>query len=450
MPSIIAPFWYLILLILYYRSNDEPFWLVFFLTTTDGFMGFLGLYAVSFQVIPGLPAIELAQFYIVLLTIKAIRIRKRSFVFYNKFLIILLFYVVFLIVWGQLMGFSQDLKGYFRILKLTAPLLLFYSIPRVLNNIGSYNRLFSFIFLVSIAAFFTQLFTLLSGFSPAGTLELTEEQISEAGTYRGFYNVSVTLLGLLGSLFYLSIKKGTIFSPIYLLFVVFSVFGIALLSATRGYIIGFGLIIFLSLLATYSIRTKWKLLAVVIASVLVFIGSYVSKINEQVQFALDRIVTLETLTTGDITAKGTLIRLEVRGPRVMGKFRENPVFGWGISDTSRKYGDGHVGNQNLLMTSGIFGFSLLLGFFANFCFKLFVAHIQASSYFPYKNGFLIIIVFFLGWFFIHSTSGQHFNYFGIPDQIIPQAVFFSFGALVNNMSKEEKWFINRQPTKVKQ
>jgi hypothetical protein len=40
----------------------------------------------------------------------------------------------------------------------------------------------------------------------------------------------------------------------------------------------------------------------------------------------------------------------------------------------------------------------------------------------------MFIIFLSGWFFIHSTSGQQFNYVGMPAKIIPQAIFFSFGA----------------------
>lgn len=432
MPRLVTMFWYLILLIWYYLSKDEPFWLAIFLLTTDGFMGFLGLYTVTLQLIPGLPSIELVQFYIILMTIKALGIKKRSFVFYKKYLALLLFYLAFLIVWGQMMGFNQELKGYFRVLKLTLPLLLFYSVPCLFSEIGTYNRLFSFIFLVLIAAFFTQLFTLITGFSPSGTLELTEEQISEAGAYRGFYNISVTLLGLFGSLFYLSINKNTIFNPLYLLFVVFSAFGMVLLSATRGWILGFGFIILLAILITQNIRIKFRISVAIIALVILMSGLSSSKIKEQIQFSFERLATLEELTQGDVTAEGTLLRLDVRGPRVMKKFMENPIFGWGFSDITREYSDGHVANQTILMTSGIIGFSLFIGFLVYFSLKLFIAFKRSSGYSQYKYGFLFFIIFLTGWFFIHSTSGQQFNFMGIPDQIIPQAVFFSFGALIYN------------------
>jgi hypothetical protein len=44
--------------------------------------------------------------------------------------------------------------------------------------------------------------------------------------------------------------------------------------------------------------------------------------------------------------------------------------------------------------------------------------------------FLPFIFFFIGWFIIHSTSGQQFSYGGMPGRMITQVVFFSFGAFL--------------------
>jgi len=43
--EVIASFWYLLLLVLYYRSDDEPMWLAFFLVRVHGFYGALFSYA---------------------------------------------------------------------------------------------------------------------------------------------------------------------------------------------------------------------------------------------------------------------------------------------------------------------------------------------------------------------------------------------------------------------
>jgi uncharacterized membrane protein YhdT len=49
---------------------------------------------------------------------------------------------------------------------------------------------------------------------------------------------------------------------------------------------------------------------------------------------------------------------------------------------------------------------------------------------------IIFPVFLMGWFVIHSTSGQQFGFSGLPLNIIPLAVFFSFGAMLYQRSKK--------------
>jgi hypothetical protein len=435
LPPIVATIWYILLLIWYYRSDDEPFWLIFFLITTDGFMGFLGLYVVNIQAIPELPSIELAQFYIILSVFKAARSKKKPHIFYRRYLIILLVYLIFLILWGQVLGYSGEANAYFRLFKLSIPFLLFYSIPRLFTEEDSYSRLFSFVFLVVLLGFFTQLFTLFTGLSPAGTFELSGEQVQEAGDFRAFYNVSATLLGLLGALFYLAQKNQRKFSPLYLNLIVLAAFGMSVISATRGWILSFGITIVIAMILTSAMKIERIIGFIVIAGSLYLVGMSYPKIKEQVQFSTERFMTMESLTTGDITAEGTLKRINVRGPRVMRIWKQSPVFGWGFSDTSRKYQDGHVGNQTLLMTSGIIGFCLLMGFLIYFCIKLLLAYTNKKRSPVYKKAFPVFIVFLIGWFIIHSSSGQQFDYSGIPERIIPQAVFFSFGAFIFSRTK---------------
>lgn len=436
LPVYFSLFWYVLLLFLYWKSKDEPFWLAFFLVTVDGFLGFFGVYTVVIRLIPGLPPIELAQFYILLTVIKAQRVKVRPYLFYKNFLWYLFFYMIFMIIWGQAMGFSGELRDYFRVLKLTFPFVLFYSLPRLLQDLESYKRLFGFIFLILAVAFASQLFTLLSGLAPARVFELTAEQITEAGAYRGFYNVGATLIGLFGALFFLALKEYRTFNQVYLFAIVVSAYGMAYLSATRGWMLSFSMIIILAVVFASGIGTKKTIGFIIFVVIIISIGLSNDKIRNQVDYASDRLKTLESVAEGDITAEGTLSRLDIRGPRVMKIFRGNPIFGWGFSDTSRKYADSHVGNQTLLLYSGVIGFALLIGFMGYFSFKLLRLYFQKKRRFFLQNGLPVFVIFLAGWFIIHSTSGQHFAYLGIPAQIMPQAIFFSFGAFVYSKSRE--------------
>jgi hypothetical protein len=428
-PHLLATAWYVFLLVWYYRSSDEPFWLVFFLTTTDGFMSFMGIYEVTISVLPGLPSIELVQFYILLSVIKASRVKKGPYIFFNRFLIVLGIYVIFMIIWGQLMGSSGGLNTYLRIVKLILPLLLFYSLPRLFRTMSSFERMFRFFFFVLLTGFITQLITVIVGDSPAGMLGISFDQDAEPGEYRGFYNMAATLAGLAGALFYLSSGKKGAFGPVYLYILVFSAYMMALLSATRGWIISFSVIILLTMVfSRVNIRRITAFFIVLIT--ISYLGWSNARIRDQLAYSRERLESLEYLGEGDITAGGTLKRLTVRGPRVMNVWKANPVFGWGFSDTTWRYTDGHVANQNLLMTSGIAGVILLASFFLFFSMRMIERYFALPRSHQLRNPTLVLILFLWGWVLIHSTSGQQFSYGGVPLLIMPQAVIFTFGAFI--------------------
>ena len=70
-PAAIRFIWYVIMLVSYSLSKNEPLWLALFLSTSDGFIGFFGLYEATIPLLPGLPEVEVAQFYILLTVVKA-------------------------------------------------------------------------------------------------------------------------------------------------------------------------------------------------------------------------------------------------------------------------------------------------------------------------------------------------------------------------------------------
>ncbi len=421
--------WYTALFLSYSLSKNESLWLAFFLSTTDGFAGFFGLYAVTMPVLPGLPAVELAQIYVIISVVKATVRKTEVQVFYNNYLQVLFIYLIFMIIWGHMMGFSGGLNVYFRVLKGFIPMLLFYSVPRLFTNQDDWFRLFRIIFFIVLVAFAAQVFNLLSGLTPieAAGLDPGKDQ-EENKDFRFFYNSSSTLIGFFAALYLLNRRTTAFRTPLLPYVVIFSILAMTVLSATRGWIIGFSLILLFASLLTGMVRTTRTLVFVLISVPLLYLAFSNPVINRQVNFAFERLGKIEAITEGDLTAEGSLQRLDYRSQRVMGGWRENQVFGWGLSDKGYEYGDDHVGNQSLLAVSGITGFLLLNGFLVFFAYKLLVAYYMSARRIPDRNSMLIFIIFLAGWFFIHSTSGQHFNYIGMPGKIIPQAVIFSFGA----------------------
>ncbi len=78
------------------------------------------------------------------------------------------------------------------------------------------------------------------------------------------------------------------------------------------------------------IRTTRTLVFVLISVPLLYLAFSNPVINRQINFAIERLGKIEAITEGDLTAEGSLQRLDYRSQRVMGGWRENQVFGWGL------------------------------------------------------------------------------------------------------------------------
>jgi hypothetical protein len=426
-PSMIAGFWFIATLLMYARSKNEPLWFAFFMVVSDGFMGFLGIYTATLTLIPGLPAIEASQFYILIALFKALNKRRQFRPFYQGRLNVLGIYALFLVIFG-LSNLIGQLNIYFRVIKIVLPLTMFYSVPRLMNNEDDYVRIFSLIFPVTILAFLTQAGNILFGFSPAGLIGAVQEREVDVETgrmYRGFPNPHIVLLSFFGSLFFITQKNKSYNTKyLYLLLAVSSI--IAFLSATRGWVLAFGISLFLYIVFV----ERLKPIRIIGFSVAIFLfvlaGMQISRIQLQMMRSVERIITLKSLAEGDVTMDKTQIRTTQRSPIVMKKWRESPVFGHGFSNVFFDDGDQHVGNQTILLHAGIVGAFLLGSFFINFLLKIInLAFLKPA----FKKPLLVFPVFFLCWFIIHSTSGQHFAFYGVPRGIMPQVLYFSFAAI---------------------
>jgi hypothetical protein len=426
-PPPVLYLWFIVLLFFYWRSKDEPLWFALIFVFSDGFMGFFGAYQVAIPLWPGLPSIEIAQFYIILSVIKARNKPKAFPVFYHKYLIVMGIYVLFLIAIGFLIGINKTPNDYFRIVKLTLPLLLFYSVPRLITNETEYTRIFSLIFPIALLAFLTQMFDIISGQSFSGFLgtnNVTYWDVMEGRIYRVFYNANIILMALFGSLYY-SVRKHKTFNLFYLYIIISTCVSTALFSATRGWIIAFGVILTFFILIMSRIKIS-RLIFFLSVSIIVFLLGFRNPfIQKQVSRSYERLMTMEAVVEGDLSAGGTATRATDQSQRVMNKWKESPIFGWGFSEEFRQYINEHVGNQNILLHSGIIGALLMFTFFYVFNYRLFKTAIVNK-----KKELMMFTIFFLGWFIIHSTSGQHFAYYQMPKNLMAQSLFFSYGALL--------------------
>ena len=70
-----------------------------------------------------------------------------------------------------------------------------------------------------------------------------------------------------------------------------------------------------------------------------------------------------------------------------------------------------------------------------FIYMMFMAFRRSHKAAPYRNGYLVFIIFLAGWFIIHSTSSQQFYFNAVPLRVIPQAVFLGAGVVFYNLSR---------------
>lgn len=431
-PIIIKDIWFFFVLYLYSRSRDEPFWLAYFLALNDGFFSFFGYKGVNIDSIPFLPQFEVGHLYLLVALFKTIRYRIKEPIFFSNLLIFLLLYIIYLYFYGISLGMPDDYNIHLRSLRIIFPLFLIYTTPNLLKNESGFIKFFSFVFPITILAFVSQVFSIIAGSSPMmffGIGETEVRGIAETVIYRGFYNFSAILLAFFASLFFLAAKT-RVFNRIYLQIVLISSMGTAFLSATRGWILGMSIAFILYQIIINKISVKRFLTFALPFILFLIFGLLQPKINKQLSNAFDRFLTLESVLEGDLSAGGTASRATEQGPAVLRVWDDSKLMGWGYSAIFYDNQNGHVGNENILLHSGIVGALLLFIFFTYFLLKIYSLSKSSPDSDPYKKAYPVFVLFFIALIVIHSTSGQLFGFFGTYRGMFNHAVFLGFGAII--------------------
>lgn len=449
LPAIVSDLFFIGLLVAYWRSDNEPFWLAVMLALTDGIFGFFGYFEACLTSLPGLPDIEITQFYILLALVKAWNRPPGKRLFYTPILLAMFVYLLFLIAQGYAVGISMELNMQLRSVRIIVPLTLLYSLPRLLTKEKDYEDFFKYCFLLAILACCVQVFNLTVQLSPMayfGALEEGTGLFMAGETYRGLYSVSALLISFFGALYFLA-RRSEVFSPTYLYLIILANFTSVFLSATRGWVVCF--VLAAGLFFTFVVGLRMSQIVKLTAGliVLLFLASLSPFLNKQITNSYKRMLTLESVVQGDMTADGTLIRMSERSPRIIRKWLKSPLTGWGFSDYYYEHSDHHVGNQNILFHAGVVGMLLFLGFLFHFSFKLWDASRRVSKDNEFKRALLSFPAFLLAWFFLHSTSFQIFGYEASPGWGVIQGVFFSLGgfAYQEALQRETKRWARKAP-----
>ena len=414
-PQIVSLLVQIAMLIAFYRSKKDYFWfaLVFIAESQPGSFFMLSDPSHSFSLFQFGPVgyLYFWMLFIVVAFFKTLKKKSTYPFFLQGPVIALLIYIIFL-----LLIYGIHKLSYF---KFFLPWLFLFILPRSFKKeedyIGFFNLLFAFVFFVVL----TQIYFLLVGHDInvmlGGRLYsvLPDKTIEEASqALRPVAGISITFFSIIGSVILLLYKKTNISKNYLFTILIVSLFSI-FLTATRSWMIA-AILIFISFLLfnsknPFSLILKFLLPIVV----LILLFSFVPLLKKQSDMAVDRFETLINLTEGDVTAGGTLSRIDERGPRVMKKFWESPIIGFGLGDESMVADDGHVGFQNMLLHSGIIGLILYIILWLSFSFKMFFRENSLSGKHNYKHIPIILITSLLGLIVIHAGSqwfGLGFSY----------------------------------------
>ena len=428
-PPIFNKAYFIILLALFWKSKRNYFWFafVFILVGEPGGLFHGSLYTDVHRVplynVTGGISFGFYDLFFITAFAKALNKRRRSSLLLKKPLILLLLYLGFLILISLVIGTSKS--TIISNARIFTTYTLFISIPFLVYRKEDF---FKFIHLVFPAAFLTfigQIYFLLSS-SSLESFFLGSNTALVIPRYDGFGNfirpTSVfsaisTYFCYISALFLIS-KNDYAGNKPYLYSIVSICFLSVVVSATRSWIVMY-LVVFL-LYCFYVSRSLFRLLPLLTGMCLVCFLAYlfVPGVNYAVNNSLRRTYTIIALTKGDVTAEGTLQRIDVRLPRVLEGYKKSPIIGWGITDTFSRYSDYHVGNFNLLLQTGIIGFILFSNFWLKYYEMIFSASRKLSSNNSYKKPLTVLAIGFLGMLILHFTSYQFFGYNAISISVI--------------------------------
>jgi hypothetical protein len=436
LPLLINRIIFLLILFAAFRTKLEYVYLVWFFIINDApgrlFSGGAAedLRIPIYPLAPGI-ALSFQDLFLLLYLIKFLSLKKPyPFIFKKEFLY---FYLIgfIVIIYSFILGMNADsMISNFRSL---IPWCLIFIVPAYFFNLEIVLRVTRFIFPFVVLAFISQLFSYITGnyfdyylrglkFSSLAVDDMGYASRSYSAVYLTFYSIIQA--------FYFYFKRKPALNYNYLGIILFLAFLSIFLTATRGWIIALGFFFTGFFILFWFSRQGFRIFRLIFLSIFAFIVilTLFPLVQKQFERSYERLATLEEITEGDVTAGGTLSRLDVRGPRVIEKFKESPVFGWGFSNTYHTFQDSHVGQLNLLLSIGILGYIFVNGLFIHFCLKIYnlskkvqIRTIEGKAPLIYLLGLLTV-------FIVHSSSTQFWGYimgFDQLNKIIFLAFFFA-------------------------
>lgn len=430
LPAMVTRMIFLLILAAAFQTKYDYVFLVWFFIINDAPGRLFSAVMFDAARIPLYPvaagiSVSFQELFLMLYLVKFLSLRKKPrFIFKKEFSQYIAFGIV---VSGYSLLLGMGLETMVKAFRDLFPWCMVLILPTFLHSrkllIRSSLMLFPFVFL----ALSSQLFSYVTGNYLDHYLRGTQFRYvgvdDRTGPSRSYSAVFLTLYSIIQALYYIFNKKNEI-NTTYLSIIIFIGFFSIFLTATRGWIIALTIMIIGVLILTgfSNEMARWVKMTVVSVILFIIVSSQLPAIKTQVQSTMQRLHSIEALAAGDVTAGGTLKRIDIRGPRVLNKFWQSPFIGWGFSNDFYNYADGHVGHHNILLNIGLFGYIFVNGIFAVLCLKIWRMTRKKTIKQSEGNAPAMFLLGLMAIFIIHSSSTQFWGYTIGLDKI----VFFSF------------------------
>lgn len=426
LPAMLSRLLFFVYLLLFYKSTNNYFWIAFVFLLLATPMGlFSGGLRDDSQRLPlysfgaGFSFSFFDLFYVTAI-FKAINIKNNIPRYYfNTALQIVIAFGILLLVYSLLTGIN--VKNIILIVRTGIfPFAFFIFAPRLITTTDQFTKLIRLLLPFVFLSFIGQVYEISFGRPLVAMMRSGAEIAAESGIAEGSDKVSRafdseflnTLSIIFCSFFLISGDKN--FKPVYLLILIFLNFFICFTSATRGSFLSYAVIV--ALLFWFIIKSstsnskhfKYIFITIIIVAAGWMALKSSNKLNTQVELSGERLSSLSSIASGDVTSVNA--RVDERIPKLMAKFKERPLFGWGFSSESIDASDGHVGMHNMLREGGI----LEMIVFAIFFYQV----VSIPRRMRRKKGILqgeanalsFVVIAFLSLLIEHTTSMQYFGY----------------------------------------
>jgi len=414
-PPFLNKVFFLLLLTIAFASRKDYFWFTYFIIIVSGPMRLFEDYGGA--VIHRIPEYNLIGNYgltfiellLIVFFIKAkIKGRKNNLIL-SKYYHLVFALIGFLVILSFLYGIEMSsFIGYARKFLIFT---LFYSFPRLIRE-KDFIFMFKIFSVLTLLTFINQVLTASVGFNLADEIagkHWVEFFFMDTQYLRAYDSVLSQFFTFIFGLTLYSMKKPPI-NPKFLLFIIGISFLSIFITGTRGWMVAFSVVVILYILFVKKRKAKVITNGIVALMLIFILASFFTPIQLLLRSNVERLSTLTSVIQGDLTAEGTISRLNVRLPKVVEGIKRNPILGWGFSETYAKYDDGHVGFANQVLQSGIIGTIVLVIFLAKFWLlnKNIEKRLPRNNNF--KNSLLSLNLGMISLIIIHFTSTQIFGF----------------------------------------